>query len=139
VKSRLLGVITVPLVRNIFRNAITFSALPHNYEKKKRLSTSSWLPVSQSAWNDVAPNGRIFTKFDISVFLENLMRKFNFSPNLTKITVIYIKKFIYVWPYRPQFFVESRMFLKKKGVEKIKTPFMLSNIFPEIRAFYEIM
>jgi len=35
--------------------------------------------VRQPAWNNSAPTGRIFMKFYISVFLENLLRKFKFS------------------------------------------------------------
>jgi hypothetical protein len=32
--------------------------------------------VRLSAWNNSAPTGRIFIKFDIGAFLENLSRKF---------------------------------------------------------------
>ena len=49
-----------------------------------------------------------------------------------------MKALICLWPYLTQFFVESEMFLKKV-VEKIKTRFMLNNIFSEICAVYEIM
>ena len=44
------------------------------------------LSVCLSAWNSSAPTWRIFTKFDIWVFFENLSRKFNFHENLTIIT-----------------------------------------------------
>ena len=137
-KSSFLGVITVPLVRNIFQNSIIFKRFC--IIAKKRLSTSSCLSVRPSARNNLAPTGRIFIKFYISVFLENLMRKFNFPPNLTKTTVICMKTYIYIYlrQYRLQFFVESEMFMKKV-VEKIKTHFVLNNIFSEIRAVYEIM
>jgi len=37
------------------------------------------MSVRPSAWNSCAPTGRIFTKFDISVFFENLLRKFEFD------------------------------------------------------------
>jgi hypothetical protein len=37
------------------------------------------LYVRPSAGNDSVPNGRIFMKFDIWVFFENLPRKFKFS------------------------------------------------------------
>jgi len=33
--------------------------------------------VCMSAWNNAAPNGQIFVKFDISVFFENMSRKVN--------------------------------------------------------------
>jgi hypothetical protein len=34
--------------------------------------------VRQSAWNNSAPTARIFIKFNITVFFENLSRKFKF-------------------------------------------------------------
>jgi hypothetical protein len=37
------------------------------------------LSVRPLAWNNSAPTERIFMKFDFSVFLENLLRKFKFS------------------------------------------------------------
>jgi hypothetical protein len=36
------------------------------------------MPVSLSAWNNSAPPGRIFMKFVLGTFLENLLRKFKF-------------------------------------------------------------
>jgi len=51
--------------------------------RKKRVLASSCvyvlrLSVCLSAWNNSAPIGRIFVKFDISGFFENLLRKFKF-------------------------------------------------------------
>jgi hypothetical protein len=45
------------------------------------------LSVRPSAWNNSAPTGRIFMKFDIWVFSENLSRIFKFYQDLTRITV----------------------------------------------------
>ena len=53
---------------------------------KKRLLASSSLSVRPSTWNNSAPNGRIFVKFDFWVFFENMLRKFKIHQNLTKIT-----------------------------------------------------
>jgi hypothetical protein len=39
-----------------------------------------------SAWNNSAPTGCIFMKFDICVFFENRLRKLIFYYNLTRIT-----------------------------------------------------
>jgi len=36
------------------------------------------LPVRSSAWNISAPTGRIFMKFEIRIFLENLSKKSSF-------------------------------------------------------------
>jgi hypothetical protein len=41
--------------------------------------------VRPSAWNNWASIGRILIKFDIWVFFENLLRKFNLNENLTRI------------------------------------------------------
>jgi hypothetical protein len=40
---------------------------------------SPCVPVGRSAWNNWASTGRIFMKFDISVFFENLSKKFKFN------------------------------------------------------------
>jgi hypothetical protein len=53
---------------------------------KKRPLISSCLLSCPPAWKNSAPTERIFIKFDIWVFLENLSRKFKFHYNLTKIT-----------------------------------------------------
>jgi hypothetical protein len=41
--------------------------------------------VRLSAWSNSSPTGRIFIKFDIWVFFENLSRKFKFHENVTRI------------------------------------------------------
>ena len=43
---------------------------------RKATIRSPCLSVSPSSWNNSAPTGRIFMKFDIWAFLENLSRKF---------------------------------------------------------------
>ena len=45
---------------------------------KLRKAIITIMYVCPTACNNLAPNGRIFTKFEISVFLENLQRKFQF-------------------------------------------------------------
>jgi hypothetical protein len=65
-----------------------FLVLSQNCEK--RLLASSCLSVlssaGPSAWNNSGPTARIFLKFDIIVFFENLSRKFKFHENRTRIT-----------------------------------------------------
>jgi hypothetical protein len=46
------------------------------------------LSVLQSAWNNSAPVGRVFTKFYICIFFENLSAKFKFYLNRTQIRSI---------------------------------------------------
>jgi hypothetical protein len=52
-----------------------------------------------SAWNNSAPTGRIFMKFNIWVFFENLSRKLKFHWNLTRITDTLVKTNIDFWSY----------------------------------------
>ena len=61
-----------------------FWALSQNCEK--RLYAASCLSVCLSTCNNSAPTGWIFMKFDFSVFFENLLRKFEFHLNLTRVT-----------------------------------------------------
>ena len=42
--------------------------------------------LGPSAWNNSAPIGRIFVKFHIQLFFENLWRNFKFHSNRTKVT-----------------------------------------------------
>ena len=44
------------------------------------------LSVRPSAWNNSATTARILTKFDLSIFFENLSPRFKFHYNLTRIT-----------------------------------------------------
>ena len=52
---------------------------------KKRLLALSCLSVRPSAWKNSASTGRVFMTFDISLFFENLSRKFTFPLNPTRI------------------------------------------------------
>jgi hypothetical protein len=76
--------------------------------------------VCPSAWNSSAPTGRIFIKFDIWGFFENLWRKFKLYENRTGVKVtLHLDQFT--------FFIMSLSFLLKmrnvsdRFVEKIKT------------------
>jgi len=93
--------------------------------------------VRPSAWNNSAPTGRIFMKFDIWVFFENLSRKLKFYSNLTW---LYMKTSTHLWLYLDHFFLEWEM-LQTKVVEKIETHILCSiNFSPtESRAIWEIM
>jgi hypothetical protein len=56
------------------------------FAKLQRATISFVMSVRPTAWNDSAPTGRIFVKFDIWVFYENMSRKFKFYENLTRTT-----------------------------------------------------
>jgi hypothetical protein len=45
---------------------------------RSQKATISFMSVRPSAWNNSAPTGRIFIKFDILAFFEYLSRKFKF-------------------------------------------------------------
>jgi hypothetical protein len=57
-----------------------------NWEKAAASFVTSVCP---SAWKNSAPTRRIFTKFCILIFFENLSRKFEFHKDLTGITLNY--------------------------------------------------
>jgi hypothetical protein len=56
------------------------------YAKLRKATISFVMSVRPSAWNNSAPAGRIFVKFDIWVYFENLSRNFDFYQNLTRMT-----------------------------------------------------
>jgi len=47
------------------------------------------MSVHPSAWNNCAPTGWIFMKFDIREFFKYLSRKFKFDQGLTRLMYIY--------------------------------------------------
>jgi hypothetical protein len=78
--------------------------------------------------------------FVISIFFENLSRKFKFHYNLTRITgrLHYMKTCGHLWQYLVQFFLEWEMFCTKV-VEKTQTHCTFGTLFPEDRAVYDRM
>ena len=86
----------------------------------KRLLVSSCLSVRLTAWNNSAPIGRIFTKFNIWVFFENLSTEFKIHGNLTRIMGNLhdnLRKFMII---STEFFSGRAMF-QTNFVDKIKT------------------
>jgi hypothetical protein len=65
-------------------NCVLFSFL--GAYAKLRKATVSFMSVRLSAWNNSAPTRRIFMKFYIYGFLENMLRKVMLHQNLTRIT-----------------------------------------------------
>ena len=117
-KSGLLGVITVPLVRNVFQNAIIFRHF-RIIAKEKHYQLRHVCLFVRPHGTTLLITGRIFMKFEISVFLQKLMKELSFLPNLTKITVVCMKAVIRLWTYLTQVFVENGIFLK--NVNKFPT------------------
>jgi hypothetical protein len=56
------------------------------FAKLRKATVSVVMSVRPSAWNSSAPTGRILMKLDISPFFENLLRKFKFHSNPTRVT-----------------------------------------------------
>jgi hypothetical protein len=80
--------------------------------------------VCQSAWNNQAPNGQIFMKFDIWVIFKKLYVKFKLHYNqyFTKSPLdIFVS-------YLIQFFLEWEMF-QTKVIKDIKTHVLCSTFF----------
>ena len=77
----------------------------------------------QSAWNNSAPTGRIFMKFDIGVyfFFENLSRKFTF---------VIASRWI---------LLRMKNFWDKSCRENQNTRFVFNKFSPKNRSLYEIM
>ena len=71
------------------------------------------MSVPLSAWNNSAPTGWNFMKFDIRAFLANLSRKYQYT----------------FLSYLAQFFLEREMF-QTEVVEKIKTRILCSITSP---------
>jgi hypothetical protein len=75
--------------------------------------------VHLSSWNNWAPTERIYMKLCIWVFFKNLLRKFKFHENRTRIT-LYRETNVHFLSYLFQFFLEWEIF-QTKFVGKIKT------------------
>ena len=96
--------------------------------------------VCLSAWNNSAPTGRIFMKFDIGEFFENLSIKFEFHLNLTRITgTLHEDEYTFLTICSLVLF--SMKNISYKSRENQNTQFIFSNFFScfENRAVYKIM
>ena len=82
-----------------------------------------------SVWNKSASTGRIFMKFDIWAFVENLSENWNFIKLLQDDHYAYFTlKPVYIFIYVTHFFLEREIF-QTKVVDKIKTNILLSHNF----------
>jgi len=85
------------------------------------------LSLCLSTWNIVAPTWWIFMKFDIGICFENLLRKFKFHKNRTRIMgALHADKYTFL-------IISCSILLKIKNVSDenvdIKTHFMFNNFF----------
>jgi hypothetical protein len=117
----------------------TFITLIGAFEKLRKVTISFVMSVCPSEWNNWAFTGRIFMKFDISIFFENLSREFKFYYDLKR-------KMSSLYEDRYTFMIKPRsVFLRMRNVSdrigrEIKTYIFVFNIFsPWNRAVYEWM
>jgi hypothetical protein len=77
------------------------SVRSQNRKRRLMVSISPFVfpSVRPSVWNNSAPIRRIFLKFDISVFFENMLGKFKFNHNLTKIALPYMRTYVHLWKF----------------------------------------
>jgi hypothetical protein len=87
-------------------------------------------PFRLSAWNHLSPTRRIFMKFDI-VFIENMIRKFEFDWILKRKTIVYMRTNIHIWSYIAQFFLERKI-LSQVCWENRNTHFTFTNFLPKV-------
>ena len=71
--------------------------------KFRKVSVSFVLSVQPSAWNSSALTERIFMKFSIWIFFQNLSRKFKFQSNLTEKWALYMKTNVHFCSYLGHF------------------------------------
>jgi hypothetical protein len=67
------------------QQTVIFHIIRHIHKIVESDLALSCLSFRLSTWNNLAPTGRIFKKFDIRLFFENLLRKFKSDLNLTRI------------------------------------------------------
>ena len=103
-----------------------------------KLTVSFVMSVRQHVTTRLPLDGRIFMKFYIWVFFENLSRKFKVHYDLARKLVPYLKTHIRFSSYLVHFLLDWEMF-QIKVVEKMKTHNLCSvTFFPESRAVYKI-
>jgi hypothetical protein len=95
----------------------------------KATASSSCLSVRPSVWKKPGPNGRIFMKFDIWAFLQNLSRKSKFHQNMTRITgTFHAVQYTFMIISRP-FLLRMRNFSDKPYRENQYTYCIFNNVF----------
>jgi len=86
------------------------------------------MSVCLSAWNNPASTKRIYIKFDIWGFFENLSRKFNLDYNLTRITgTLHEQQIAFVTACR-SVLLKTRNVSDKSCRENQTTHFMFNNV-----------
>jgi hypothetical protein len=103
-------------------------------------ATVSFGHVCTSAWTNSAPTGRMFMKFDIWVHFENLLRKFKFQQNLTRITGRHFAwRPLDIFDHISQSSSLNEKCFRQNLYRKSKHTFCVQQLSSKNRAVYEIM
>ena len=95
----------------------------------RKATISFVMSVCLSAWNNMAPTGRIFMKFDIGAFSENLSTVLKFHYNRLRITgTLHNDKYTFL-SYLAQFFIEWEIFQTKFLHKNRNTHLIFKNLF----------
>ena len=109
----------------------SFEARSQNCENQ--LLASLFLSVHPSAWNNSAPTGRIFMKFDVWVFFGKLSRKLKYRLNPTGI------RYFTCLNTSRSVLLRMRIVSGRGCREYENTHFMFNDFFSENRTVYETM
>ena len=80
------------------------------FTKLRKVTISFIMSVSPSPWNNLAPTGRIFMKFDISDFSKICRENSSFIKTGHEQQVLYMKNNIHFLSYLPHFFLDKKCF-----------------------------
>ena len=112
-----------------------FASFLGMFAKLRKASISFVLSVCTSAWNNSAATGQIFMKLDTSLFFENLLRKYKFHKNWTRIMGT-LHEDRYTFVIIPQsFLLRMRNVSNKNFRENQNTHFMFNICFTKIMPF----
>jgi len=101
----------------------------------RKVTISFVMSVRPSAWNNSAPTGRIFIKFDIRGFFENLLRNFKFHENRKRVKgTLHEDRYTFLIISR-SLLLRMRNVSDKSCRENQNTNFVFSNGFSKIAPF----
>jgi len=106
-----------------------------SFAKFRKATISFVTSVRLSAWNTSIPTRRIFTKFNIWVFIENLSIKFKLHSNRTRITATLHEDQYSVLVISRSFLFRRWNVSGKRCRENQNTNFMFNSIFSKLVPF----
>jgi hypothetical protein len=95
----------------------------------RKIAKSYFMSVCPSAWNNSAPAGRIFIKFDIWVFFQNLFRKFKIRSTLARKTGT-LQEDLCTFTISPWILLRMSNVSDRNCRENQSTHFVFSDFFP---------